>query len=667
MAQGFYFQSQFNGGELGASMIARHELAVYKKGLKTLKNFRCKIQGGLQKRNGFVYKYAAKNADKKCRLLKFIFSETDNVVIEMGENYFRFIDNDVQVESGGSPYEVAHTYTEAQLPEVKYRQIGDIVYFTHPSHRPRKLTRLASDNWTLEDVHFTRGPVNNENEDDTITVYISTGSSTAAAGELCTVTASSTLFTADDLGWTYRWVSDDGANTGYAKMETFVSGTVADFRNTTDNSFMHGSGNALYRWSPPAFSPLKGFPRAISFHEQRLFLAGTDTYPLRIWASVSGGAYENFEKGTNDDDGLDFELAGQINTIQWLKSDGLYLTCGTLGGIGFIGTGSLDSALTPTNVKANTSSSYGSNSIDAEFLNEHVMYIASNAAGLNELNYDGDTLRYISLDMTQQNENIIASAEYIDRIEQPDLTVAIVNSGDISFFLRDKANQAQAWYKYETSGDIESIAVLPATNDDKIWAVVKRNNARYIELLADDSDVIYVDSAVTYSGAATRTISGLSHLNGLTVQLQGDGAYSGEYVVSGGSITIPNDKPAVSEAVIGLSYNADLELMPIDSPRQYTSTSKFFKKRVTRAKMLVQDTGVVSIGTGFDRLKTLPFRRTSDLMDNAIVNYGVDYPEMIEETVDGNFGYNETFCLRSNTPFPCTVHGIGIHYDAGND
>ena len=61
-----------------------------------------------------------------------------------------------------------------------------------------------------------------------------------------------------------------------------------------------------------------------------------------------------------------------MNVIQWLASDGLYLTAGTLGGIGFIEQ-EVESALTPTNVKANLSG-YTGVILDALLLAGNILY-----------------------------------------------------------------------------------------------------------------------------------------------------------------------------------------------------------------------------------------------------------------------------------------------------
>jgi Ubiquitin-activating enzyme E1 FCCH domain len=51
--------------------------------------------------------------------------------------------------SGTSPYEFATPYAPADLSELVYIQEADVMYQTHVNHAPRKLSRLADNNWAL--------------------------------------------------------------------------------------------------------------------------------------------------------------------------------------------------------------------------------------------------------------------------------------------------------------------------------------------------------------------------------------------------------------------------------------------------------------------------------------------------------------------------------------
>lgn len=53
------------------------------------------------------------------------------------------------IATGTNPYEFTTPYAPADLADLVYIQEADVMYQTHVNHAPRKLSRLADDNWTL--------------------------------------------------------------------------------------------------------------------------------------------------------------------------------------------------------------------------------------------------------------------------------------------------------------------------------------------------------------------------------------------------------------------------------------------------------------------------------------------------------------------------------------
>lgn len=66
--------------------------------------------------------------------------------------------------SGGTAsrvYKIATDYQEADLQQLKFTQSADVMYITHPTYAPAKLSRTGHTSWTLADVTFgptTDGP-----------------------------------------------------------------------------------------------------------------------------------------------------------------------------------------------------------------------------------------------------------------------------------------------------------------------------------------------------------------------------------------------------------------------------------------------------------------------------------------------------------------------------
>jgi hypothetical protein len=133
--------------------------------------------------------------------VRFEFSEDQAFILEFGNQYIRFYTNHGVVVSGGSPYEISTPYTTADLTNangtlrLRMVQSADVIYIVHPNHPPKKLSRFSNTNWTLTNVKFTGGPFEDIDPEETRTVYAS-----AASGTGVTITASSGIFQASDVG-----------------------------------------------------------------------------------------------------------------------------------------------------------------------------------------------------------------------------------------------------------------------------------------------------------------------------------------------------------------------------------------------------------------------------------------------------------------------------------
>lgn len=648
----YYNQQSFNYGQFGKKIAARSEIRYYKKACKKTYNFRPTIQGPLEKRKGTVYVAETKDSTKNSRLVKFIFSEIDSFVLEFGDQYIRFYQGTSVV---GVPYEISSPYLHTEIQDLKFAQIGDICYIAHPNYRPYKLSRIANTNWTLAPMDNKMGPVRDVNEGAT-TITLS-GTLTVAGSS--TWTASASIFTANMVGSVWAIADSANANIAYARMTTYTSGTVAVFTNQTDLTAVTTA--ATTKWYEGAWSGARGYPRAVAFHEQRLCFGGTAAKPLEVYCSVGNGAYENFDKGTaTATDAMRFEINGALNAIQWLLSDGNFLVAGTFGGLAFIGSTGVDTAFTATNVKARSGTSFGSSGYQGVHTNNTPVYTHSNTKSLYKAQYEDTNLKYSALDLTDFSDDILSgSSTYIDTVEQPDQTVLVVSNGSLMCLSYDETQgdgtiPLLGWYQYDIGGTIESVASVPTLGDDRIWVIVNRAGGRYVEYFYIGDSDIYVDSAITYSGAATRTLTGLGHLEGENVSVWGDGSYAGDYTVASGSITIPSSKSAVELAYIGLPYNADFESMPLD-PQSQQGMQQTQNMRVSEVQFILYKTKGIQVGESFENLLVEPIRNVTSQMNEPTALVGADYPEVVQSDFNGTWTRQATICLRSALPFPCTL------------
>ncbi len=155
-------QITFNGGELTEFMDPRVDTGKYSKGCQTLENFTPMPFGTILSAAGTEHITTTKYADKKARLIPFSFAKDDDLMeIEVGHEYFRFFLNQSPVNEPSPStnlLEVTSPYQEADIFDLQFEQINDIVMIVHPDHEERMLVRKANDDWELQTIDYSVSP-----------------------------------------------------------------------------------------------------------------------------------------------------------------------------------------------------------------------------------------------------------------------------------------------------------------------------------------------------------------------------------------------------------------------------------------------------------------------------------------------------------------------------
>jgi hypothetical protein len=157
MANTRSYARSFVGGEVTPEFFARFDDVKNQTGLQICRNAIVKAHGPATNRGGLRFIAKAKNSTTatRVRLLPFVYSNEQSVVIEVGAGYFRFFTLGAAILSGGVPYEVANPYAAADLAQLKFVQSNDVVTLTHPNYPPAELKRLAAASWTYTTITFT--------------------------------------------------------------------------------------------------------------------------------------------------------------------------------------------------------------------------------------------------------------------------------------------------------------------------------------------------------------------------------------------------------------------------------------------------------------------------------------------------------------------------------
>jgi len=205
----------------------------------------------------------------------------------------------------------------------------------------------------------------------------------------------------------------------------------------------------------------------------------------------------------------------------------------------------------------------------------------------------------------------------------------------------------------------ESVSVIPTDDTEyQVWVIVKRTvngiTRRYVEYLnvfdfdqTDNTTFNFLDSALSYSGSAVTTISGLDHLEGQAVGVLADGATHPDKTVASGSITLDRSSKNVK---VGLNYTSLLQTMRLDAGSQ-DGTSQGKTKRIYDITVRMFETIGVEVGPNLNDLERIPFRSSADLMDEGIPPFSGD--KQVE--FRGNYETDGFIFVRQTQPLPFTI------------
>lgn len=448
-------------------------------------------------------------------------------------------------------------------------------------------------------------------------------------------------------------------NTGIVKLTAYTSPTAVSGQIVKALENSNPAAGGAWKAEVPSWSATAGYPGAISFFEQRLFLGGTTRQPTTVWGSQNGD-YENFGAGVNAADSVVYPLASiKVNKFRWLLPAKALLG-GTAGGE-FSITGGEGQTLTPTNINAPSETTHGSSFVMPVRVGHLVLFVQAHGRKVREITYNFQTNAYIAPDLTRFAEHITAGGGIVDMAyqEEPDSILWCVRAdGQLLGLTYNREEEVYGWHRHVTDGAFESVCVIPdpVNNRDQLWAVVRRTiggaTKRYVEVL--DPDVVAADSYVHYQGAAAMEITGLSHIEGKAVDVVADGFVVSGHVVAGGKITLSK---AASDVVVGLHYESTVEAERPDFIDDKGRTTIGMKKQWQEVILRLYQTGLSGITVNG---KTFPARSGSDPLDTATALFTGDaLMPSLGTTRDG------ILTVKQTLPLPFTLLAITGTLDVG--
>jgi hypothetical protein len=564
------------------------------------------------------------------------------------------------------------------------------------------------------------------------------------------------LFRAKKVAGNWAW----GVITGY----TDAYRATVKF---SDNKVFDAAGSYSFdSYALGVYSTGNGYPSTASFHEDRLCLSGCAAYPQRIDMSKSSD-YENFSPTAPDgtvanNNGVSFSLnATDVNLIEWLSSDEKGLLAGTTSAEWIVRPSVFSEAISPTNISAKKSTSWGSSSLSPVRVGKAAVFVQRGLRKIREVMYFYDIDGYRATDLTELAEHITGTG-LVEAVYQslPISTVWALRSDGalIATLYERELGQLRVGTSQHAIGGVsdaagspavvESICSIPSPDgsQDDLWMIVQRyvngsvvRHIEFLEKISEDIDDPYslglemmVDAGLTLnsplsitgasfngttvvltipshglstsnaikvtgvkgfllagvsvlngnsylvtvtdsnhvtltdlaganinatgvtsyvSGGEARkkvtTVSGLSHLEGETVDALCDGTPVSGLVVSSGSVTLPSASAVVS---IGYGFNADGQTLRLDAgARNGTSLGK--TRRIQRIGVLMHASQAFQVGRSFTKLDRLSFRDTESPS-------ATKYSGIVSQEMDFNYDFDNQICFRADKPLRCVIQAI---------
>lgn len=178
-------------------------------------------------------------------------------------------------------------------------------------------------------------------------------------------------------------------------------------------------------------------------------------------------------------------------------------------------------------------------------------------------------------------------------------------------------------------------------------------------------------------GTPATVITGLNHIEGMTVAVVGDGSYFGTMTVMGGTITLP---VACSTCTVGLPFLPQLQTMYADMPQPGGGTSQGKRKNIQQCSLRVVNSRGISVGVNRPDQSTtpnnasIPWNEMVEIkemsgyttMGQPLPLYTGDFWKINLPQPDADGQVYGQVAFQQSYPFPMSISGFSATYFLGD-
>ena len=519
-------QNSFASGEIAPEFYMKEGV----NGLSRLENMDVIPGGGMSRRCGLN---SVAKIPGALRLIPMSVSENEEYMIVLTDGHMYIYRDNVKFQDLMTPWQAQ------DLPALQYAQRFGTMMFVHPNYAPMCLSK-SSIRFYLSDFTFSRNdsdmtsnmPFVKFNDTDGISITVTTNE---LGNNFATFTTSHNFWTVDSVNTRILLQGRQWVITEYISPTQVTAHTNGSYTTPTE---------PVIDWQEAAFSTRRGWPRSITFYQDRLVFGGSRDYPSGIWLSQVGN-HNNFAPGTGlDDEPIFISLLSQqrqqICTV--VSSDNLQILTS-------VGEWAISSKpLTPSSVdiKQHTSvGSYMSRYLAPQNIEGSTVFVSANGRDIRELDLDDLGENYKAVDLSSMSKHLINTPTDIAYNPGTHQLFVVCDDGSMAVLNQNVAVGISAWARYTTDGRFLSVAV----SENKTYVLVQRADDVHLEYFdsnamrdADEYDFACMASGIPLfaSGHAPRHIK----LHRITARVLNTKSIN----INNQSIALPNEIYDVSSA-----------------------------------------------------------------------------------------------------------------------
>jgi hypothetical protein len=534
-----HITNSFASGEVSPKLFGRTEIQQYNQACEKIENMIVVPQGGAEKRPGTRYVQKITESDTvthpdSALCIPFVGADgtTWQIIItsESPDQTAAYIGPPGETSTTRWPWYAVNTLTHEveqitaffdritgisdpwyltdyyeslvnQPNDLHYAQTGDMLILTTPNFRPLQIVydpTPASAAYAKFNLHsfpryekastadtlpittpselWRQMPFENaiaSNAAAEISLTVSAGAPT-----VITVTGASTIaFTADWHGKYIKFTKGAEAmvimvwdvDSSTSAKVVAIAGAIAGTSTTA-----YGSG-ATNVYEEGYWDDVKGWPRAVTFFENRVVFGGTDTYPDSVWLSrINNINWLDVNKLVTDADyATPWGAEGPFSTnlkaemlakIQWM-SPGKTIATGTLHREFILQGPSPTESISETNQQSQAETSQGSARAMAVRVENAVIFMQKDRRTLRELffNFQEDSFEASNISIMAPHMGLKIATDtptgntterpyFLQIVKQDDVVWVLNNTGGLCGMTRSREQKVAAWHFHRLAG-----------------------------------------------------------------------------------------------------------------------------------------------------------------------------------------------------------------------